>query len=307
MACEPTASTFVLQVLTSNASIRAMLPGMAKHYGQYCPVAHALELVGERWSLLVVRELGAQSATRISPAPCPASARTSSRAGCATWRRPASSRKRKLPPPAAASVYELTGVRRGAARAALRARALGREVTRPTDRRRLACARLAGERRPRDLPRLGGAGEGRLARSEPARTRSLPSASTTATRRGSRAVRRRQPLSRPIPPRFCLASHEASVDESISRAPSRSPAAGRRQALLAVQLRRPPVTRGRARLESRSTYRPRPALAVLGERLAERGAGARSCPPARRPEARRSRRRRRRGSPARPQLLHAIS
>ena len=30
---------------------------MAKHYGQYCPVAHALELVGERWSLLVVREL----------------------------------------------------------------------------------------------------------------------------------------------------------------------------------------------------------------------------------------------------------
>ena len=30
---------------------------MAKHYDQYCPVAHALELVGERWALLVVREL----------------------------------------------------------------------------------------------------------------------------------------------------------------------------------------------------------------------------------------------------------
>ena len=28
-----------------------------KRYDQYCPVAHALELVGERWSLLVVREL----------------------------------------------------------------------------------------------------------------------------------------------------------------------------------------------------------------------------------------------------------
>ena len=26
-------------------------------YGQFCPVAQALELVGERWTLLVVREL----------------------------------------------------------------------------------------------------------------------------------------------------------------------------------------------------------------------------------------------------------
>ena len=30
---------------------------MAKRYAQFCPVAHALELVGERWALLVVREL----------------------------------------------------------------------------------------------------------------------------------------------------------------------------------------------------------------------------------------------------------
>ena len=28
-----------------------------KPYDQYCPVAHALDLVGERWSLLLVREL----------------------------------------------------------------------------------------------------------------------------------------------------------------------------------------------------------------------------------------------------------
>ena len=26
-------------------------------YGQYCPIAKALELLGERWTLLVVREL----------------------------------------------------------------------------------------------------------------------------------------------------------------------------------------------------------------------------------------------------------
>jgi DNA-binding HxlR family transcriptional regulator len=30
---------------------------MARPYIQYCPVAHSLELVGERWSLLIVRDL----------------------------------------------------------------------------------------------------------------------------------------------------------------------------------------------------------------------------------------------------------
>ena len=28
-----------------------------RSYGQWCPLAKALEVVGERWSLLVVREL----------------------------------------------------------------------------------------------------------------------------------------------------------------------------------------------------------------------------------------------------------
>jgi DNA-binding HxlR family transcriptional regulator len=30
---------------------------MAKTYGQHCPIARALDVVGERWSLLIVREL----------------------------------------------------------------------------------------------------------------------------------------------------------------------------------------------------------------------------------------------------------
>lgn len=30
---------------------------MAKTYSQYCPVAHALDLVGDRWTLLILREL----------------------------------------------------------------------------------------------------------------------------------------------------------------------------------------------------------------------------------------------------------
>src|SRR3954451_14479739 len=30
---------------------------MVKRYEQYCPMAHALDLVGDRWALLVIREL----------------------------------------------------------------------------------------------------------------------------------------------------------------------------------------------------------------------------------------------------------
>jgi DNA-binding HxlR family transcriptional regulator len=28
-----------------------------KHYDQYCPIAHSLGLIGERWTLLVVSEV----------------------------------------------------------------------------------------------------------------------------------------------------------------------------------------------------------------------------------------------------------
>jgi DNA-binding HxlR family transcriptional regulator len=53
-----------------------------KGYDQYCPIAHALGVVGERWTLLVVRELAhGRSATPTSRAACPGSARTSSPTG----------------------------------------------------------------------------------------------------------------------------------------------------------------------------------------------------------------------------------
>ena len=39
------------------ASSLATMANMRRRYEQYCPVAHALDLVGERWALLVVREL----------------------------------------------------------------------------------------------------------------------------------------------------------------------------------------------------------------------------------------------------------
>src|SRR5262245_59601846 len=35
----------------------AILAGVAKRYGQHCPVAKSLDLIGERWTLLIVRDL----------------------------------------------------------------------------------------------------------------------------------------------------------------------------------------------------------------------------------------------------------
>jgi DNA-binding HxlR family transcriptional regulator len=83
---------------------------MAKSYDQYCPIAHALDLVGERWSLLVVRELLHDGPLRYSDL----HARLD---GCGTNILAARLkaleaggviRRRRLDPPAASWVYELT-------------------------------------------------------------------------------------------------------------------------------------------------------------------------------------------------------
>jgi DNA-binding HxlR family transcriptional regulator len=82
---------------------------MSKRYEQYCPIAHALDLVGERWSLLVVRELMhgpkrytdlAEHLPRIGTNILAARLRDLEACGIVT--------KRTLPPPAASRVYELT-------------------------------------------------------------------------------------------------------------------------------------------------------------------------------------------------------
>lgn len=78
-------------------------------YGDACKTAHALDLVGERWALLVVRELllGPKRFTdlraglpRSSPDVLAQRVRELEGAGVL--------RRRKLPPPAGSSVYELT-------------------------------------------------------------------------------------------------------------------------------------------------------------------------------------------------------
>jgi DNA-binding HxlR family transcriptional regulator len=78
-------------------------------YGDGCGIAHALDIVGERWALLVVRELllGPKRFTdlrdglpKASPNVLSQRLRELEEAGIV--------QRRKLPPPAGASVYELT-------------------------------------------------------------------------------------------------------------------------------------------------------------------------------------------------------
>jgi DNA-binding HxlR family transcriptional regulator len=78
-------------------------------YSEACAAAHALDLIGERWALLVVRELllGPKRFTDLraglpnaSPNVLAQRLRELERAGIVS--------RRKLPPPAASRVYELT-------------------------------------------------------------------------------------------------------------------------------------------------------------------------------------------------------
>jgi DNA-binding HxlR family transcriptional regulator len=80
-----------------------------KRYDQYCPVCHALELVGERWALLVVRELlkGPKRYTDLLEG-MPGVGTNILAARLRELEAGGIVQKRKLPPPAASTVYELT-------------------------------------------------------------------------------------------------------------------------------------------------------------------------------------------------------
>ena len=109
---------------------------MHKRYDLYCPVAHALGLVGERWALLVVLELMhgpkrytdlADQLPGIGTNILASRLRDLETHGIVT--------KRTLPPPAASRVYELTEYGRGL-KPAIRELALwgARSLGPPSDR-----------------------------------------------------------------------------------------------------------------------------------------------------------------------------
>jgi DNA-binding HxlR family transcriptional regulator len=82
---------------------------MAKCYEQYCPMAHALSLVGERWSLLIVRELlhGPKRYTDLAHG-LPGIGTNILAARLRDLEEAGVIQKRKLPPPYAVTVYDLT-------------------------------------------------------------------------------------------------------------------------------------------------------------------------------------------------------
>src|SRR5205823_10529964 len=82
---------------------------MARKFDQYCPMAHALSLVGERWSLLIVRELleGPKRYTDLTNG-LPGIGTNILAARLRELEEGGIVQKRRLPPPAASTVYELT-------------------------------------------------------------------------------------------------------------------------------------------------------------------------------------------------------
>jgi DNA-binding HxlR family transcriptional regulator len=80
-----------------------------KTYAQYCPVARALDVTGERWTLLVVRDLlmGPKRYTDLR-AGLPGIATDILTARLRTLEQAGFVRRRELPRPAPATVYELT-------------------------------------------------------------------------------------------------------------------------------------------------------------------------------------------------------
>jgi DNA-binding HxlR family transcriptional regulator len=82
---------------------------MRKRYDQYCPVAHALCLVGERWALLVVLELmrGPKRYTDLTGG-LPGIGTNILASRLRDLETHGIVAKRVLPPPAASRVYELT-------------------------------------------------------------------------------------------------------------------------------------------------------------------------------------------------------
>ena len=82
---------------------------MSRTYDQYCPVARALELVGERWTLLVARELllGPRRFTDLM-AGLPGVSANVLAGRLKDLEEEGMVARRTLPPPAASAVYELT-------------------------------------------------------------------------------------------------------------------------------------------------------------------------------------------------------
>ncbi|MFE0812127.1 winged helix-turn-helix transcriptional regulator [Streptomyces sp. NPDC058794] len=137
-----------------------MSPRPRRSYDQYCSAARALDAVGDRWTLLIVRELlaGPRRYTDLH-ADLPGVSTDVLASRLKDMEREGLATRRRLPPPGAAYVYELTGRGTGLlpvleALGAWGARELGER--RPTDAVRAHWFALPLRRALREA----GAGEG---------------------------------------------------------------------------------------------------------------------------------------------------
>jgi DNA-binding HxlR family transcriptional regulator len=111
-----------------------------RSYDQFCPLARSLDVIGERWTLLIVRELmaGPRRYTDLH-ADLPGASTDILAARLKDMEHDGLLTRRRLPPPGAAAVYELTPRARGllpAITALAEWGAAGLEEQRPTDARR---------------------------------------------------------------------------------------------------------------------------------------------------------------------------
>jgi DNA-binding HxlR family transcriptional regulator len=85
-----------------------------RRYDQYCPLSRALDIAGERWTLLIARELlaGPRRYTDLH-ADLPGVSTDVLAARLKEMDKDGLVTRRRLPPPASAAVYELTGRGRG--------------------------------------------------------------------------------------------------------------------------------------------------------------------------------------------------
>ncbi len=82
---------------------------MEKSYNQYCPIAHALDIIGDRWTLLIIRDLflGPKRFTDLANG-LPGIGSNILAIRLKGLEQNGLVRRRLLPPPAASAVYELT-------------------------------------------------------------------------------------------------------------------------------------------------------------------------------------------------------
>jgi DNA-binding HxlR family transcriptional regulator len=92
---------------------------MRRSYEQYCAVAKALDVVGERWTFLILRDLVHLGPRRFSDLlrALPGIGKSLLSARLRHLEQAGLVRRRRLPPPAASTVYELTELGRGIERA----------------------------------------------------------------------------------------------------------------------------------------------------------------------------------------------